>query len=65
MSTKEKTLQAILKYDTKNTRQIKLKLNMNTDKDILEKLDQIDNKQGYIKELIRRDIEKEEESNER
>ena len=65
MPTKEKTLQAILKYDTKNTRQIKLKLNMNTDKDILEKLDQIDNKQGYIKELIRRDIEKEEESNER
>lgn len=44
------------KYDAKATKQIKLKLNITSDKDILDKLDQVDNKQGYIKELIRKDI---------
>lgn len=44
------------KYDAKATKQIKLKLNITSDKDILDKLDQMDNKQGYIKELIRKDI---------
>lgn len=46
------------RYDAKNTKQIRLKLNVNTDADILEKLDAVGNKQGYIKELIRRDIHK-------
>ena len=49
---------SIARYDAKNTKQIHLKLNLKTDKDILEKLDQVDSKQGYIKELIRRDLEK-------
>lgn len=49
---------AVAKYDAKNTKQIHLKLNLKTDKDILEKLEQVDSKQGYIKELIRRDLEK-------
>lgn len=49
---------SIAKYDAKNTKQIHLKLNLKTDKDILEKLEQVDSKQGYIKELIRRDLEK-------
>lgn len=40
----------------KNTRGIYLKLSINTDADILSKLDSVDNKQGYIKELIRNDI---------
>ena len=44
------------KYDKANTRQIKLKLNIGTDNDILEKLDKVPNKQGYIKALIRQDI---------
>lgn len=44
------------KSDAKNTRQIKLKLSVNTDADILAKLDSTENKQGYIKELIRKDI---------
>ena len=44
------------KYDAKNTKQFKMKLNIKTDADILAKLDLVDNKQGYIKELIRRDI---------
>lgn len=48
---------ASLKYDAKSTRQIKLKLNLKTDKDILKKLDEVENKQGYIKALIRKDIQ--------
>ena len=44
------------KYDAKNTKQIRLKLNIVTDADILQKLEEVGNKQGYIKELIRRDI---------
>lgn len=44
------------KYDAANTRQIILKLNINTDADILARLDSVDNRQGYIKRLIRDDI---------
>jgi len=44
------------KYDRKNTRQVVLKLNRGTDADILGRLDATDNKQGYIKRLIREDI---------
>ena len=46
------------KYDASHTRKIVMKLNKETDKDILERLDQVPNKQGYIKELIRDDIKK-------
>lgn len=44
------------KYDENNTIQVKLKLNLKTDKDILEALERSGNKQGYIKELIRKDL---------
>lgn len=44
------------RYDQKATRQIKLKLNLNKDSDILQRLDEVDNMQGYIKSLIRADI---------
>ena len=44
-------------YDRENTKQIKLKLNRKTDLDIIEHLEQKKNTQGYIKELIRKDIE--------
>lgn len=50
---------AVSKYDASHTKQVKLKLNLETDKDILERLDEVDNKQGYIKALIREDIKKE------
>lgn len=46
------------KYDEANKdryRMIHLKLNRETDADIIEKLEQSDNIQGYIKELIRAD----------
>lgn len=49
---------AVQTYDTANTRQIKLKLNIKTDADILEQLETVDSKQGYIKDLIRADMEK-------
>ena len=49
---------AYMNYDMANTKQIKLKLNLGTDKDILDKLEEVDNIQGYIKELIRDDINK-------
>lgn len=46
------------KYDAANTVQFKMKLNKKTDADILAKLEASGNKQGYIKALIRADIEK-------
>lgn len=42
--------------DKKNTRFVGLKFNIRTDADILARLDGIDNKQDYIKRLIRADI---------
>ena len=47
------------KYDENNTIQVKLKLNLNTDKDVIEALERSGNKQGYIKELIRKDLKAE------
>lgn len=47
------------KYKAAFTKQIALHLNTRTDVDILEKLDSVPNKAGYIKALIRADIEKE------
>lgn len=45
-----------MKYD--NRKQLNIKLDVERDKDIIEKLDSIDNVRGYIKRLIRDDIEK-------
>ena len=47
---------ASAKYDAKTTVGLYLTLNKKTDADILEKLDAVGNKQGYIKSLIRMDI---------
>lgn len=49
-------LDAVRRYDAANTRQICLKLNNKTDADILARLDEVENKQGYIKELILKDL---------
>ena len=57
MST-ESQRKAIAKYDKANTRQIHLKLNLRTDADVIEALDNVKSKQGYIKGLIRADISK-------
>lgn len=44
------------RYDAKNTKQFKMKLNIKTDADIIKWLEAQDNKQGAIKELIRKEI---------
>lgn len=49
---------ATAKYDAQHTKQIKLKLNLRSDHDILERLEEVGNVQGYIKQLIRDDIKK-------
>lgn len=54
--TSESVDRAVAKYTKANCVQIHLKLNKRTDADILAKLDEVESKQGYIKELIRRDI---------
>lgn len=46
---------AVLKYDAEHTRQYHLKLNTGTDADIIEFLSD-KNIQGYIKQLIRDDM---------
>ena len=46
------------KYDKENTVVVTIKLNKKTDADILELLKIKNNKQGYIKEVIRKDIKK-------
>ena len=43
------------RYDAANTRQVKMKLNIKTDADILAWLDDQENKQGAIKQAIRED----------
>jgi hypothetical protein len=49
---------AVLKYKKKSIKQMKLDLNRKTDSDIIIFLDQCENKQGYIKALIREDMRK-------
>lgn len=56
MKTTEAQKRATAKYQAKNTRMFTLRLNLNTDMDIIEKLEQVESKQGYIKKLIRADI---------
>ena len=57
MKTSESQKRAQAKYDAANTKQVRLKLNTKTDADILERFDRCDNVQGYIKRLVRADIE--------
>ena len=55
----EARIRANAKYNKENTRNVVLHLNITTDKDILDYLNRKDNKTGYIKELIRADMERE------
>lgn len=47
---------ATLKYNQSHAKNMTLSLNFQTDKDILDHLESIQNKSGYIKSLIRQDI---------
>lgn len=49
-------IKANAKYDKAHTTNITLKLNLKTDKDILDRLASVPNRQGYIKQLIRDDM---------
>ena len=49
---------ACKKYDKENTRTFTIKLNYNTDGDLIAFLEMLSNVQGYIKELISRDLRK-------
>ena len=57
----ESTKIARKKYLRNNLKQIRFALNINTDDDILKHLDTIDNKAGYLKDLIRADMAKDDE----
>lgn len=56
MAASKAQIEATARYDAKNTIQYHFKLNTTTDKDIIDKLNTVGSKQGYIKELIRKDI---------
>lgn len=58
MPTSDAQKRATMKYDAKNTKQYHLKLNLSTDADIIDRLAQQESTQGYIKSLIREDIQK-------
>ncbi len=44
-------------FNKKSTKTVLIRLNYNTDEDIIKQLDKVDSKMGYIKELIRKDIQ--------
>ena len=48
---------AVKKYDKTHTKQIHLKLNIKSDANIIEHLDRQANVQGYIKQLIKDDMD--------
>lgn len=47
------------KYQKNSTTSIAIRFMNNTESDLLEKLNSVDNKAGYIKRLIREDMERE------
>lgn len=46
-------------FDKENTVKLTIKINKRTDADIIQHLQEIINKQGYLKQLIRADIARE------
>lgn len=51
-----KESERVNRYAKEHCRGVYLRFNLRTDADILARLDTVGNKQGYIKELIRREI---------
>lgn len=54
--TSDAQLRAGAKYDKAHTKGIYIKLNLETDKEIIEYLQGVENVQGLIKDLIKRHI---------
>ena len=50
------------RYHSSHIKQIKLGFSIENDSDILAKLDSVENKQGYIRDLIRADIARKNQS---
>lgn len=46
-----------IEFNRKNYRRVEIRLNINTEKHLIEHLEKQSNKQGYIKSLIEKDIE--------
>lgn len=44
------------KFNRENTLCVLLRLNFSTDRDVIQKLESVPSKMGYIKELIRKDM---------
>lgn len=63
MATKATERQA--RYDAKNTRRYGLKYNITLDADIINQLEKVESIQGYIKQLIRTDIQRQQQTGSR
>ena len=48
--------EAVKRYNQAATVQLAVRLNRRTDADIIAKLEQVESKAGYIKQLVRADI---------
>lgn len=44
------------KFNKENTQCVLLRLNFSTDRDVIQKLESVPSKMGYIKALIKKDI---------
>ena len=53
----------LAQYEKENLRQIRLKINRKTEPELLAWIEKQENIQGYIKELIRKDMEQAEDKN--
>ena len=58
MAVSEALAKAQKKYTKEKTRSICIRLNRETDADVLDKLATVANKADYIRELIRKDMER-------
>ncbi len=56
--TPDSNLKAITKFTKEKTVSVNLRLNKNTDADIIAKLESVPSKMGYLKQLIRADLAK-------
>lgn len=56
MSTREARHKAVRKYQAENTKLLQIRLNFRTDQNILDKLSEEESMSGYVKKLIRNDI---------
>lgn len=49
---------SVRKYRKKNVLHVGIDFNRNTEPKLVDKIESVENRSGYVKDLIRRDIEK-------